>query len=140
MPALRYYPPAVIAHVPQCAEGSEMPAHPIDVLLNSFYSHKFDACFGAIGYNFQAIRAHEIISDGIVPMVAIERVTYRPHEYIEGSGNWPSDAIRERCRFCFGTHGEEERVTITIRAEPQQNPGSGLILPSSVQADREDLP
>lgn len=38
--------------------------------------------------------------------VVIERIDYEPHDY-EPSTILPSDATRELCRTCRGTHGDE---------------------------------
>jgi hypothetical protein len=103
----RHYPPAVLVHVPECVEGAALPAVIASVLETGFYSHRFHFCFAEAGYGLATVTAAHIIRDGIVPMVTVERLEYRPHRYVP-SDDQPADALHARCRVCYGTHGEDE--------------------------------
>ncbi|MCU7729615.1 hypothetical protein ODJ79_38360 [Actinoplanes sp. KI2] len=103
---MRHYPPAVLVHVPECVEGSALPAVMASVLETGFYSHRFHFCFAEAGYHLATVTAARVIRDGTVPMVSVERLDYRPHRYVP-SDDQPADALHARCRVCYGTHGED---------------------------------
>lgn len=102
---LRHYPPAVLIHLPECADGFVLPAVMASVLETDFFSHRFHFCFVEAGYNLATVTAINIIHDGVVPMVAVERLEYRDHRYVAGDDR-PRDALHARCRVCYGTHGD----------------------------------
>ena len=107
----RHYPPAVLVHVPECVEGSALPAVMASVLETGFYSHRFHFCFAEAGYHLfcfaeagyhlATVTAAHVIRAGIVPMVTVERLDYRPHRYVP-SDDQPADALHARCRVCYG--------------------------------------
>ena len=110
---MRHYPPAVLVHLPECVEGSALPAVMASVLETDFYSHRFHFCFAEAGYHLGTVTAAHIIRDGIVPMVTAERLDYRPHRYVP-SDDQPADALHARCRVCYGTHGEDEPIPRSV--------------------------
>jgi hypothetical protein len=113
---MRHYPPAVLVHVPKCREGSALPAVMASVLETGFYSHRFHFCFAEAGYHLGTVTAAHIIRDGIVPMVTVERLEYRPHRYVP-SEDQPADALHPRCRICYGTPGDEELTRHVVGSE-----------------------
>ncbi len=113
---MRHYPPAVLVHVPECMEGSALPAVMASVLETGFYSHRFHFCFAEAGYDLAAVKAAHVIRDGIVPMVTVERLDYRPHRYVP-SDDQPADALHARCRVCYGTHGEDKPTHHVVGSE-----------------------
>ncbi|PRY33038.1 hypothetical protein CLV70_101199 [Pseudosporangium ferrugineum] len=63
-----------------------------------------------------AVAAGHFIRDGIVPMVTVERLEYRPHRYVP-SDDQPADALHARCHVCYGTHGEDKPTHPVVGSE-----------------------